>query len=459
MLLSCQVEVKMTLNIKLAAALMLGTALTASAEKINFDQGQADAISVISEAREAALRSELPKTNGAAVADVVAKEEGIDRSIVVFKKGVSAARRGEVIVAAGGSVVRDLWLIDAVAVITPKVKSANFKRSLNSFTEVKRVEADGMRNWLYGAAALPAMTPRPALQIPAAKGCPDWWPPGYPCPTPDEPEDGKQRVPWGIKRVNASDAWAVTRGKGVKLAVIDTGVDGGHSELNVLGGFSAMGDDDWKDGHGHGTHVAGTIAAADNDKGVVGVAPDVSLYGVKVLDAQGRGSYESVIAGIQWAVENKMDVANMSLGGDETTEAMADAVKAAAAAGLTIVAAAGNNGGKVGYPAAYPGTIAIAASDSNDRGASFSSRGPEVDLVAPGVKVDSTWKGGGYRKLDGTSMASPHAAGLAALAVAAKGVHGVDAVRKAMIAAAAKIPGIAGPNQGHGMVDAGKLVR
>ncbi|PCI38127.1 MAG: peptidase S8, partial [Elusimicrobia bacterium] len=183
------------------------------------------------------------------------------------------------------------------------------------------------------------------------------------------------------------------------------------------------------------------------------------LYAVKVLDAQGRGSYESVIAGIQWAVENKMDVANMSLGGDETTEAMHDAVKAAAAAGLAIVAAAGNNGGKVGYPAAYPETITIAASDSNDRGASFSSRGPEVDLVAPGVQVNSTWKGGGYRKLDGTSMACPHAAGLAVLAVAAKGVHGVNAVRKAMIAAATKISGIAGPNQGHGMVDAGKLVR
>ena len=453
----------MKLNIKLWSALIASAALVAStnvaAEGINFDQGQANAGAVITQAREAASRSELPETKGADTEMAASTEGSIERSIVVFKKGVSAARRSEVVLAAGGSVTRDLWLINAVAVITPKVKTANFKRSLNSFTEVKRVEADKMRNWLYGATVLPTMAPRPALQTPITKGCPDWWPPGYPCPTPDEPEDGKQRVPWGIKRVNASAAWAVTRGNGVKLAVIDTGVDGGHSELNVLGGFSAMGDNDWTDGHGHGTHVAGTIAAADNSKGVVGVAPGVSLYGVKVLDAQGRGSYESVIAGIQWAVENKMDVANMSLGGDETTEAMADAVKAAAAAGLTIVAAAGNNGGKVGYPAAYPGTIAIAASDSNDRGASFSSRGPEVDLVAPGVKIDSTWKGGGYRKLDGTSMASPHAAGLAALVVAAKGVHGVDAVREAMIAAATKISGIAGPNQGHGMVDAAKLVR
>jgi subtilisin len=451
----------MTTNIKLLPVLLAGALLTPAARALDFDQGIADAGAIVSQARDAASRPELPETKGIAVAEAETPEGAIERSIVVFKDGVSAARRGEVVRAAGGTVTRDLWLIDAVAVITPRVKTAGFKRSLNSFAEVKRVERDEMRNWLYGTAALPTTAPAPGLKTPAVKGCPDWWPPGYPCPWPDDPDDGNggQRLPWGVKRVNAQASWEVTRGKGVKLVVIDTGVDGGHSELNVLGGFSAFEGQDWNDGHGHGTHVAGTVAATDNDKGVVGVAPDVDLYAAKVLDAQGRGSYESVIAGIQWAVENDMDVANMSLGGDSTTEALGDAVKAAKAAGLVIVAAAGNNGGKVGYPAAYPETIAIAASDSGDRGARFSSRGPEVDLIAPGVQIDSTWKGGGYRKLDGTSMASPHAAGLAALAIASKGLTGVDAVRDAMIAAATKLSGVAGPNQGHGMVDASKLVR
>ncbi|PCI39624.1 MAG: hypothetical protein COB53_02885, partial [Elusimicrobia bacterium] len=251
---------------QLFAALIFSTALAAStnvaAEGINFDQGQISAEAIIAQAREGTLRSELPKTKGAAAANAASNEKGIERSIVVFRDGVSAARRGEVILAAGGSVVRDLWLINAVAVITPTVQGANFKRSLNSFTEVKRVEADGMRNWLYRTAVLPTAAPRHALQTPAIKGCPDWWPPGYPCPIPDDPDggNGKQSVPWGVKRVNASGAWDITRGAGVKVAVIDTGVDGSHSELNVLGGFSAMGDDDWNDGHGHGTHVAGTIA-------------------------------------------------------------------------------------------------------------------------------------------------------------------------------------------------------
>jgi subtilisin len=321
---------------------------------------------------------------------------------------------------------------------------------LSNQTEVERVERDYVQNWLKGVRAL--------------QGCPDWWPPDLPCPFPPDEGGGgggggAQKTPWGIERVGAPKAWAKTRGDGIKVAVIDTGVDSKHPELKVLGGYSAVeGDTSWEDGHGHGTHVSGTIAALDNTVGVVGVAPNVELYGVKVLNAKGEGTYATVIGGVQWAVENKMVIANMSLGGDETTEAFKDAMQAAADKGLTVVAAAGNNSGAVGYPAKYPSTIAVAASDSSDKGAYFSSRGPEVDVIAPGARIYSTFKGGGYSTLDGTSMASPHVAGLAALAAAATGARGIDAIRAALKSAATKLPGVSNDLNGAGMVSAEKLV-
>ena len=126
--------------------------------------------------------------------------------------------------------------------------------------------------------------------------------------------------------------------------------------------------------------------------------------------------------------------------------------------GLTIVAAAGNSGGAVGYPAAYSGVIAVSASDSKDKIAYFSSRGPQVAVIAPGVSILSTYMGGGYKTLAGTSMACPHAAGLAALAVAAQGVHGAQSIRTALQKAAAPLSGLSPDEQGAGLVNAAKLV-
>ena len=142
------------------------------------------------------------------------------------------------------------------------------------------------------------------------------------------------------------------------------------------------------------------------------------LYAVKVLDADGNGGYSSVIAGIEWAAKKGIKVANMSLGADEGSEALKRAITAANKAGLLIVAAAGNGGGPVGFPASYPETLAVGASDIKDGVADFSSRGPEVDFIAPGVDVKSVKMEGGWEELSGTSMAAPHVAGLAALAVA-----------------------------------------
>ncbi|MBC7338959.1 MAG: S8 family serine peptidase [Firmicutes bacterium] len=155
--------------------------------------------------------------------------------------------------------------------------------------------------------------------------------------------------------------------------------------------------------------MAGIVAAVDNAIGVVGVAPEAWLYGVKVLDRSGSGYYPDIIEGIQWCTDNGMQVINMSLGGPTDSPALHDAIIAACNRGITVVCAAGNEGpgeDTVVYPARYPEVITVAATAADDSVPDFSSRGPEVDNAAPGVSILSTWKGGGYATASGTSMAS-----------------------------------------------------
>lgn len=228
-----------------------------------------------------------------------------------------------------------------------------------------------------------------------------------------------QTLPWGVDRVDADLVWPTgNNADPIKVAVIDTGIAKAHPDLvaNLKGGVNTINlvkssDDD----NGHGSHVAGTIGALNNTVGVVGVGPLVNLYAVKVLNRNGSGFLSDVIEGIQWSVTNGMQVTNMSLGTSSDVQSFHDAVIAANNAGLVQVAAAGNSGGAVSFPAGYAEVIAVSATDSNNALASFSSRGPEVDLAAPGVSILSTYKGTGYKTLSGTSMASPHVAGSAAL--------------------------------------------
>ncbi|MFH2204322.1 MAG: S8 family peptidase [Elusimicrobiota bacterium] len=401
---------------------------TLPAAAVNFDQG-VKVEGLVAKMEQASKSSPAEQIQGEKVA-VQELDDSIERRIVVFKKSTSLTRRMSLVRDTGGIPTKDLWLVNAVAVIVPKVKAAGVDRSLASLSEVLRVEKDYVQNWLKATTTEEA-----------------------------PPDAAGQKVPWGIKRVNAKAAWPVTRGKGVKVAVIDTGIDFDHEDLVVAGGYNAIDNSvSYKDDNGHGTHCAGTIAGQDNGIGVVGVAPDVTLYGVKVLSASGSGTFEGVIDGIQWAVKNNMDIGSMSLGASSGTESLAEAIANAKKQGTTIVAAAGNSGRAVGYPAAYPEAIAVAASDSSDQVAYFSSRGPEVDIIAPGVSVESTYMGGGYRSLSGTSMACPHAAGLAALAIA-NGASGFDAVMEALQSAATKFDGVPDTQQGAGMVDAGKLVQ
>lgn len=234
-----------------------------------------------------------------------------------------------------------------------------------------------------------------------------------------------QTLPWGVDRIDAEKAWHESTGENVRVAVMDTGIDITHPDLTVSGGINTISPGkSFKDDNGHGTHVAGTIAALNNRLGVIGVAHNASLYSVKVMGANGSGYLSDTIEGLEWCINNRIQVINMSFGQSEDEELLYEAVKHVYNAGIFITAAAGNSGpfgNNVIYPAKYPEVAAISASSQDDGISFFSSRGPEVDLAAPGVNILSTYRNSFYRKLSGTSMASPHVAGVAALVLARRG--------------------------------------
>lgn len=239
---------------------------------------------------------------------------------------------------------------------------------------------------------------------------------------------------WGVLRIGCEtlhdgtyqEGAAPETGAGVRVAVVDSGIDYSHSELmwNYAGGYDFVNNDsDPADDQGHGTHVAGTVAAARDTLGVVGVAPEVDLYGLKVLDSTGSGSYSWIISALDWCVANNIHVANFSLGSDGYPGTTVEAAFANAAnAGIVLVASAGNAGSgedTVGYPAKFSSVIAVASTTSSDTRSSFSSTGPDVELAAPGSSIYSTVIGGGYGTKSGTSMAAPHVSGVAALLLGA----------------------------------------
>ncbi|AYL00936.1 serine protease Isp [Bacillus subtilis] len=233
-------------------------------------------------------------------------------------------------------------------------------------------------------------------------------------------------LPEGIKVIKAPEMWAKgVKGKNIKVAVLDTGCDTSHPDLKnqIIGGKNFTDDDGGKedaisDYNGHGTHVAGTIAANDSNGGIAGVAPEASLLIVKVLGGEnGSGQYEWIINGINYAVEQKVDIISMSLGGPSDVPELEEAVKN----GVLVVCAAGNEGDgderteELSYPAAYNEVIAVGSVSVARELSEFSNVNKEIDLVAPGENILSTLPNKKYGKLTGTSMAAPHVSGALAL--------------------------------------------
>lgn len=293
-----------------------------------------------------------------------------------------------------------------------------------------------------------------------------------------------ETVPWGVRRVQADAVHDDgTNGNGVVVAVLDSGVDGDHPDLvdSYVGGVDVVANgSDPADAHGHGTFVAGVVAGADDGSGVVGVAPGVSIFDVRVLNGSLVGTPSDLVAGVERAVEgpdgevgtdDDADVILMSLAsfvGPESLKAALDA--AYEEHGVVVVAAAGNTGeldypDTVTFPGRYAEVVAVGAVDREDERPSWSGAGPHLELVAPGVSVRSTARGGGYVRLDGTSVAAPHVAGVAALVLDSRvppvadhdgdGDWGALEVRERLRLTARDL-GPEGPDDdfGHGLVDA-----
>lgn len=229
-----------------------------------------------------------------------------------------------------------------------------------------------------------------------------------------------QNMGWNVTAFDLPKAWQYSQGEGIVIAVLDTGCDLDHPDLvdNLLPGKNFVDpkkepDDD----NGHGTHVCGTLVAANNDIGMVGVAPKAKVRPVKVLNGQGNGNLLHVAQGIRWAIDQGVDFISMSLGSPIPVQQVRKAIQAAAEKGIITFVAAGNAGKtkEVFYPGAYPETISVGAVDVEMRRAKFSNTGMQLDFMAPGVDIMSTVPDDWYAKLSGTSMAQPFVCGVAAL--------------------------------------------
>jgi len=237
---------------------------------------------------------------------------------------------------------------------------------------------------------------------------------------PDDSYFGQQ---WGPQKIQSSGAWDISTGSAnVKIAILDTGIDTTHPEvehkMTASVNFSSSTTDQGV--HSHGTHVSGISAATTNNaRGIAGIGFNSSLMNVKVLDDLGSGSYDWIANGIIWASDNGANVINMSFGGSSPSTTLENAINYAWNHGIVVVAAAGNNGSTVPmYPAYYSNVIAVGATDPNDRITSWSNRGDWVDIAAPGLNIYSIVPFNSYQTMSGTSMASPHVAGVAGLVAA-----------------------------------------
>ena len=396
---------------------------------------------------------------------------GYTRIILTFRKNATPEEKQKIVSSIKGAIpVQDLPGFNIAIIEVPKARTLSIMAESKNSPALRAAEKDFRINWIKDVDENPSLSASFQQARELTQNARFHWPWGQHQPS-------TPGIHWNLRRLKAPQAWVKTQGNGVRVAIIDTGVDCAHPDLkcNLSDGANMTNPSvPPMDDNGHGTHVAGIIAGQGKDGGVFGVAPEVTLIPVKVLSADGSGNLSDVVSGIYWAMTHGAKVINMSLGAPTSATALEQAVHKAYEAGVVIVAAAGNdgenasrNGGTstVDYPGAYPWVIAVAASDRKDRIAPFSSFGPAVDITAPGDNILSTVPSG-YEKMSGTSMASPHIAGVAALAVAS-GISSPDSVRQALNSSASPLCAKSifhGPHcasatdEGHGLPNAAKLV-
>ena len=262
---------------------------------------------------------------------------------------------------------------------------------------------------------------------------------------------GVEVLPWNVEMVAGDPRTRTYRGAGVKVAVIDSGIDN-HDDLDTAGwvdfsdtvyGFKPT------DNSGHGSAAAGVIYARVSGFGMIGIASDADVYSVKVLDKDNKAMVSSVIQAIEWCIQNDMDIINMSFGMDESSAALKYAIDRAEEAGILMIAATGNTGGALQYPAAYENVVAVGAVDESAQPADFSARGAALDLTAPGVDVQSTGFMGSYTITSGTSAAAAHVTGVAAVLKGLDPTKSNESITNLMKASAYK-PGFSGRNDQYG---------
>lgn len=277
---------------------------------------------------------------------------------------------------------------------------------------------------------------------------------------------------WGYQTVRASETkqYGLT-GKGIKIGIIDTGIRTNHPDLHIAGGVSFIeGSYSYEDDEGHGTHVAGIIGALDNQFGIIGVAPEAEIYAIKSLNSVGLGRLSDVIAGVNWAIQNEIDIINLSLTSPKGHYMLEEVLKEAHNKGIMIIAASGNSSpdsskgtGAVTdilYPAKYESVVAVGSIDREFNRSKFSYFGPSLDFVAPGEEIYSTFNTTDYVSLEGTSMAAPYVTGIAALYKQAYPTASDDDILKAMQENTYDL-GVKGkdPDFGYGLIQAPTEIR
>lgn len=267
-------------------------------------------------------------------------------------------------------------------------------------------------------------------------------------------------VDWGVASYGIPELWKQTRGEGVAVAVVDSGI-ANHSALEVKDHRNFSSDEEAFDSLGHGTHVAGTIGARSG--AAKGIAPGCTLLSLKVLGHSGMGSQQAVANAVRYATEVRADIICMSLGATKPDDRVHSAIRDAHRAGVIVVCAAGNDGGAVNFPAAFPETVGVGAVDKNGVACEFSSRGKEIVVAAPGQDITSTWLANGYATISGTSMAAPFVVGVLALWLSKRKKESKQVTHQEVVSAlqeTCRDAGVTGrdPIYGWGLLDPHALV-